>query len=475
MSILIHHAWVITFANNGLGIIEDGAVLIEDDLIAYVGKSTGINEHHADIIIDAKDHLVLPGFINAHTHTGLTLLRGAAQDVPELEWMNKALGPLAMHLTQEDLMLGAKIGLIEGIRTGTTTFCEYAKNVSELISEVHLPFNARVCATETINEVSYNRGQLKPSDLYDFDPSKGEKALSQTEELFTQYSSDPLVTCAYGPQALDMISLDLLKTIKERAIDEERKVHMHVAQGGRERLQIQGRYGEDQSTVTVLNKEELLGQWLIAAHCHDTTIPEKELLVNNGSSIVCCPSSISMIDGIVPPVKEFMDLGGLISLGTDQAPGPGTHNMIREMRTISIISKVVHKDPTVLPAWDVLKLSTLGGAKVLGLDNHIGSIKEGNKADIITINLKKCNMTPTISTPFHNFIPNLVYSATGFEVDNVIINGDLVLHNNRFTKIDEENIIEQANKRASKVCLDAQDDWIKADSLFVKKVKEGYL
>lgn len=474
MSILINHAWIMTFANNGLGIIEDGAVLIEDDLIVYVGKSNDINQH-VDIIIDGKNHLVLPGFVNAHTHTGLTLLRGTAQDVPEIEWMNKALGPLAMHLNQEDILLGAKIGLIEGIRTGTTTFCEYARNVSELISKAHLPFNVRVCATETINEVSYNRGQLKPTDLYSFDSSKGEKALSNTEKLFTKYNSHPLVSCAYGPQALDMISLDLLQTIKERALEEKRKIHMHVAQGGRERLQIQGRYGKNQSTVKVLNKEDLLGQWLIAAHCHNTNNHEKELVVKSGSSVVCCPSSICMIDGIVPPVKELLALNGTVGLGTDQAPGPGTHNMVREMRTISIVSKVVHKDPTVLPAWDVLKLSTLGGAKALGMDNYIGSIEEGKKADIITIDLKKSNMTPKISTPFKNFVPNLVYSATGFEVDNVIINGNLILYNNKFTKIDEEKIIEQANNRANEICIDAQDDWIKADSLLVQKVKEGYL
>ncbi len=475
MSVLIKNAWVITFANNGLGIIEDGAILSEDGKITFVGKTADLVHTEVETVIDVKNHVVLPGFINAHTHTGITLLRGAAQDVPEIEWMNKAIGPLSMHLKPQDALLGSKLGLIEGIRTGTTTFGEYAYNVADLMTEVHLPFNVRVFATETINEISANRGQLKPSDLYEFDRTKGEKAFHKAEELFGKYDNHPLVSCAYGPQALDMISLDLLQSIQSQAIEHGRKVHMHVAQGQRERLQIQGRYGKEESTVKVLKANNLLGEHLLAAHCHDTDEKEKETLVENKTSVVCCPSSIAMIDGVVPPVYPLKQLGGNVALGTDQAPGPGTHNMVREMRTISIVSKVVYKDPTILPAWETLKLATIEGAKAIGLEKSIGSIEVGKQADIITIDLKKSNLTPIISRPFKNFIPNLVYSATGFEVDNVMVNGKLILHNNHFTTINEDAIIEEANKRTNEICLEAEEDWVKADSLFVKKVKEGLL
>ncbi|MFW5953409.1 MAG: amidohydrolase family protein, partial [Candidatus Natronoplasma sp.] len=143
---------LITFSDDGLGIIENGAVGIEDDEIVFVGKSDEIDLKKADKIIDGKDHVTMPGLVNAHTHTGSTLLRGGAQDVPEIEWMNKAIGPIAKHLTEKDRILGSKLGVIEGLRTGTTTFAEYKSDVKETVEQVYQPFNVRVAATETINE-----------------------------------------------------------------------------------------------------------------------------------------------------------------------------------------------------------------------------------------------------------------------------------------------------------------------------------
>lgn len=191
--------------------------------------------------------------------------------------------------------------------------------------------------------------------------------------------------------------------------------------------------------------------------------------------MVGCPSSISMIDGIVPPIGHFNTLGGKVGIGSDQAPGPGLHNMFCEMRTISNLTKILMKDPTALPAWEVLKLATLGGAQILGLEDKIGSLEVGKQADIITINLNKPNLTPIVDDPFHNFIPNLVYSATGSEVSDVIINGKEILLDNQFVTIKEQEIIDEANKRAKKIFSDSSDDWKKAGSQLVKKVEKGLL
>jgi 5-methylthioadenosine/S-adenosylhomocysteine deaminase len=182
-----------------------------------------------------------------------------------------------------------------------------------------------------------------------------------------------------------------------------------------------------------------------------------------------------MIDGIVPPIAHFRSLGGIAGLGTDQAPGPGHHNMVRELRTISLLSKVINQDPTSLPAWEALKLGTVLGSQILDLDKKIGTLEVGKQADIITINLKKVNMSPVVFKPFYNFIPNLVYSMTGNEVDNVIIKGKFILKDSKFLKIDTEAIIIEANRRASRVFDDAKDDWIQADSKLVEFHKKGFL
>lgn len=471
MDIAIVHTWLLTF-KRGLGIIQDGAVGIEGDEIVYVGETSKCDYKSADIVIDGQNHVTMPGLVNAHTHTGLTLLRGCAQDVPEIEWMNKALGPLARHMDTEDRIVGSKLGVLEGLRSGTTTFSEYTGGVAEVVEKVYLPYQVRVVATETINE-TVKREDLGPKDVYEFDRSKGEEALNRTEALFNRYNDEDMVSCLYGPQALDMVSLDTLRMVKELSIERNCRIHMHVAQGERERLQIKGRYG-NATTVTVLKENEMLDSSLIAVHIHDTTDEERELLVKKGVKMVGCPSSIGVIDGIVPPLYHYIQLGGTASIGTDQAPGPGSHDMFKEMRMASILSKIAVRDPTVLPAWMSLQLGTVNGAAVVGL-NEIGTLEIGKKADIIMVNLFNLNMTPVITAPFRNFVSHLVYSTAGTEVDNVIINGILVMHNGIFTEIDEKAIMKDANRRAEKIVERAEGDWRKSGSKFIEYVEKGWM
>ncbi len=475
MDIAIYNTTLITMAGEGLGIILNATIGIEDGFIKYLGKTDSINHKNADQIIDGTNHITMPGFINSHIHSGMTLLRGAAQDVPEIEWMNKSIGPFVKHMNKNDFIAGSKLGVLEGLSSGTTTFAEYTNNVKDIVDSVYVPWGVRVVAIETINEVSRDRSKLKSTDLYEFDRDKGNNAFKRAKKIFHTYKNKPLVSSMFGPQALDMISIELLKEIQVECHARSSKIHMHVAQGGRERLQIQGRFGKDMSTIQVLNSHDLLDSNLIAAHIHDTTPQERELLVEKEVGMVGCPSSISMIDGIVPPIAHYRSLGGIAGIGTDQAPGPGHHNMIRELRIISLLSKVIKQDPTNLPAWEALKLGTILGSQILDLDRKIGTLEIGKQADIITISLKKVNMSPIVFKPFYNFIPNLVYSMTGNEVDNVLINGEVIMKDNEFQDIDREAIVSEANQRACRIFEDAEHDWIQADSKLVEFHKKGFL
>lgn len=475
MDIAIINSWLITLEGKKLGIIKNGGVGIEDGKITFVGPMNEFDYASADKIVEASDHITMPGLVNTHFHSGLTLLRGGAQDMPEIEWMNKGVGPFTKHFEENDLIISSKLGVLEGLRTGTTTFAEYTSNVATLVRKVYKPLGVRVVATETIEEVSSERGHLKPTDLYEFDRSKGDAALRRAETLFRDFEDDDLVTCMYGPQALDMISLELLKRIRDRSREKSHRMHMHVAQGRRERLQIQGRYGKDASTVKVLNENDLLGDYVVAAHCHDTSPFERRVMANQAVKMASCQSAIGMIDGIVPPLAHYLQVGGIAGLGTDQAPGPSHHNMFREMRTASMFTKVTHQDPTQLPAWSALQLGTVGGAKVLGLEEEIGTLKKGKQADIITLDLHHLNMSPWVSQPFRNFIPNLVYATTGREVDNVLINGKQIIENNEWVDIDAQKVIAQANESARKVFGQGATAWRNAGSMLVDKTDEGWI
>jgi len=474
MDTLIRGTTLLTFRDEALGVVEDGALGIADGEIAYVGPADGV-ETSADAELEGSGTVTMPGLVNAHAHTRHTLLRGGAQDVPEIEWMNRALGPLAAHMTDEDEVVGARLGVLEAVRGGVTTIGEYAGEVGRLVEEVYRPLGVRAVAIETINEVPDDRADLGPRDLYPFDRERGEAALDRAEALFDRYGDDPLVEPAYGPQALDMVSPELLGEICDRARERDRDVHMHVAQGERERLQIEERYGDGETTVSVLDDHGVVDDFLVAVHCHGTTPAERERLVDGGARMLACPSSIGMIDGEVPPVADYVERGGVAGVGTDQAPGPGHHDLLREARTASLLSKVERGDPTALPAWRTLRLATVEGAKALGIADEVGTLEEGTAADVVTVDVDALGVAPTVSEPLHTAVPNLVHSTTGREVRDAFVAGEPILRDGEFVDVDPEAVVADAKERAERVFADAEDDWRAADSELVARAEEGWL
>ncbi len=466
MDLAIKDTTLLTMKNDTPTIIENGAIGVSFDKIDFVGKTRDLEEANYSKVLKRPNHVTMPGLIDSHIHSGLTILRGTAQDVPEKEWMDKALGPITKHMDNEDKLAGSKLGVLEGLRSGTTTFSEFTSDLEEIIEKVYRPYGARVVGAETINEVVDSKG-----DVYTLE--RAEEKLKKTEELFKRYSQSDMIELMYGPQALDMVTIDTLKIIYERALEKNRPVHMHVAQGGREKEQIKKRFGT--TTVEKLDEENMLGKNLLAAHCHATTKEEKNKMVENDVKMVGCPSSIVMIDGIVPPIKEYLEIGGIVGIGSDQAPGNGAHNLFREMRTINILTKCKESDPASLKPWETLLLATKMGARAIGLEESIGSLEEGKKADIITVDMGNLNLTPTIHDPFHNIIPNLVYSSTGFEVNDVIINGKKIIINGSFIEIDENKIKDKLDKRAKDLLKRSEDDWISADSSMVKYQRDGHI
>jgi len=462
-------------ATGDLGIVEDGAVGWTDGEITYVGPAAGAETGDADRVVSGDGCLTLPGLVNAHVHGRQSLLRGAAQDVPEIEWMTRALGPISGHMTAADGVVGAKLTAIEALLSGTTTLGEYAGEVAELVARVYNPLGLRVVATETIHAVPDDRSDIAPDEAYPFDRDAAETAVARAETLFERFDDDPLVRPAYGPQALDMIPLDLLESITERARTHDRTVHMHVAQGDRERRQIAARYGTGSTTVGVLADEGLLGDHLLAAHLHGATPRERERLADAGVRMVGCPSSITAIDGVVPPIVEYREHGGAVGLGTDQAPGPGGHNALREVRTTAMLAKADRGDPTALDAAGALELATIGGARALGIADSVGSLSPGKRADVVICDMEQASVAPAVQTPFHTAIPNLVYAATGTEVRDVFIDGVQRVSDGSVDGLDVTDVIDDATRRAERVFADAEADWRAAASSLVTAVDDGRL
>ena len=462
-------------ATGDLGIVDDGAVGWTGGEITYVGPADGVDTGDAERTVDGGGCLTLPGLVNAHVHGHHTVLRGAAQDVPEIEWMTRSLGPISAHATPEDGIVGAELTAIEALASGTTTIGEYAAGVGDLVREVYRPLGLRVVATETINEVPEDRSDIGPDEPYPFDRDGGEAGLERAEDLVDEFDEDPLVEPAYGPQALDMVSLDLLGTVVERARQEDRTVHMHVAQGDRERRQIAARYGEGETTVGVLDREGLLGDHLLAAHLHGATPEERGRLADAGVRMVGCPSSITAIDGIVPPVVEYLEHGGSVGIGTDQAPGPGGHDALREARTTAMLAKADRTDPTALDASGVLELLTVGGARALGIDDRVGSLSAGKRADVLVCDMGHPGVAPAVTRPFHTAIPNLVYGGGSDAVRDVFVDGTQLVSAGGIVGVDVDAVVSEATERAERVFSDAETDWRAASSTLVDAVDDGRL
>jgi 5-methylthioadenosine/S-adenosylhomocysteine deaminase len=476
-NILIKNGTLLTMKGEGVGTIEDGAVYIEGKNIVSVGKSSYIAKKHSNAkdVIDAKDKVVLPGFVDGHIHTSLTLMRGEAQDVPEIEWMLKTMSPFTKQIKTKHVSKAAALGVLEAVKAGTTTFGEIGGNMSPVAEKVFIPSGVRANIANTINEIG-PESRPDAHQPYIFFEDIGEKKLQKAIDLIEKFdgAGEGRISCIFSPHGADMMSKELLIRVKEKAAEYDKLSHIHAAQGGREEIQMKLRYGT--TTIKFLDSIGYLDDQLIAAHCHQTTEDEVALLAERGVRYASCPSSIGLIDGITPPLGLFIEKGGRwATIGTDQASGNNHHNMLVEMKVAALLNKTRHKDPTILPAWKMLRLATIEGATTLGLGDRIGSIEEGKIADLIIMDLKVPHMTPVIKRPVRNIAPNIVYSARGDEVTDVIINGQRIIENSKVLTMNEEKIIYEAQKAAEEVCDKAVDDYMSANSVLAKAVKKNLL
>ena len=347
--------------------------------------------------------------------------------------------------------------------------------MADLAQEIYQPVGVRANICSTINELRPER-RREAGELYKFDADTGEKKLQENLDLINKWhgGANGRITCLFGPQGADMCSKELLLHVKELSSEHGLPIHMHVAQGGRERAQMLKRYGKP--TIRFLEEIGYLDPktQLIAAHCHDSTPKELQILAESGAKMIGCPGSIGMIDGIVPPLQSFLEFGGTAALGSDQCP-PDGNTMFAQMKYAAILNKVKHRDPTVLPAWKVLRMATIEAAKCLGLDHQIGSLEPGKKADVILLDLNRPHFTPQLRTPVRNLIPNIAYQANGSEVTTVIVDGQIIMENRRVKTLDEVDVIQEAQQAAEDLAEKAEADYIQADSGLVSMMREGKL
>jgi 5-methylthioadenosine/S-adenosylhomocysteine deaminase len=474
---LITGGHLLTMQGDGVGFIEDGAVAIEGRRIVAVGPRAEVEASgSARQIIDATDKLVMPGLIDAHTHSTAVLARGWAQEVSP--WMANSMGPISRHMPAQYRALSTTLALMEGVANGTTTFGDYDKPMGELIAS-HAQMGNRAVVCQNITELNWDLREQwiaegwKPGEPTPLDPATGERTLSESLGVFDNWDGydEGRIRVILGPHAPDFLSKEMLLRVQEEARKRNTLMHLHLAQDPRENNATLQRYGL--RAVPFLDSIGLLAPDLIAVHLCFAEPEEVELVAQRGAPMVCCSNSIGIIDGVVPPAWQMSQLGGLVALGSDQAPGNNSHNVFSEMRATAMYAKIKAQSPLPMPAWQVLRMATIDGARVLGIGDVVGSLEAGKEADIIMLDLTRPPLAPVLLRPARNIVPNLVYGETGSNVVITMVAGNVIYQNGEYTNVDRKAVWQEISAAATELQDAAASDPVIDDLAIVQLTREG--
>lgn len=431
MNTLIKNARILGSNENTLQ-----SLLIENDTIAAIG--TDISCESADKVIDAEGKILMPGLVNTHTHVSMSLFRGLADDLELDQWLNDYIWPTEAHLNGEYCYIGALLGAVEFIKSGTTTFNDmyfYMEDVARAVQDSGI----RAC-------LSYG--------MIDFgDSEKRENEITQNLQLFENCndSCEGRIKVFLGPHAPYTASKELLIKVRELADKLNTRIHIHVSETQKEVEDIVRQTGL--RPFQYLDSINFLGPDVIAAHSVWLNDDEIEIIKKNNVKISHNPCSNMKLASGIAPVAEMIDKGICVSIGTDGAASNNNLDLIEEMKTASLLQKVDTLNPEALNALETVAMGTIEGARALGLEDEIGSIEVGKKADIILIDTDNANMTPD-STQLES---NIVYAANGFNVDTTICNGKVLMENRKLVDLDEEEIYRKA-RQAIKELKALKDD-----------------
>ena len=474
VDLLVLHAHLLTMRGNGVGYLRDGALAVRGDSLVDVGPSSELAQRYqAAETLDATNCAVMPGLVDVHMHTVYAVVRGVAQDVSN--WMQKGLAPFARHMDAEAARAGTRLNIVEAMQAGTTTMGDFVRPYPGW-GECYAEAGVRACLTPTINALPPGgMAGLELGDLYPLDEKAGRESIAAALAICDRWqgAEDGRITTMLGPQGTDMIGLEQLLEVARIAEERGLMLHMHVAQGDREIDQMVKRYG--QRTPAFLAHNKLLNDRLLAVHLTEATDEETDLIAESGAPMALCSGSIGIIDGIVPPARRFREKGGIVGLGSDQASGNNCNNIFNEMKLTALFNKIKYRDPQVMPAWEVLRMGTIEGARAMGLGDRIGSLEVGKQADLIVVDVNTANILPIIDAPVRTLVPNLIYAGTGKEVQTMVVAGRIVMRDREILTLSESEVLAEAQHQAELIGERVSQDPLHRELALLSAMQAGQL
>ncbi len=428
-SIIIKNGIIVTVDSIGT-ILPNGAIAIDGDKIIAIGKNEEIlNKYRSENIIDAKGKIVMPGLVNCHTHLSMTLFRGLADDLELQDWLTKYIFPAETDfMNAESVELGAKLAMIEMIRSGTTTFNDMYF-YEDIVAQVAKKIGMRGVVSESL--INFPVPNSNNSDI----------GIEHIRKMTKKYKNDSLITVGLAVHSPYTCSPELLKKAKNVAKELNLNYHIHVAETKWEVDTIYKLY--KMTPVEYLDKLGVLDSKTIAAHGVWLTDSDIKIFANRGVSVAHNPECNMKLSSGAAPIDKMNELNCNVGLGTDGVASNNNLNMFEELHTMALLAKLSTKKPTSIPAEKAIRIATIQGAKLLGKEREIGSLEVGKKADIILINMNRPN-----TTPLYNVYSSLVYSVNANDVSDVIINGKFVMKNFTMLNINEDEVMSEVRKRA---------------------------
>jgi len=407
-------------------VIDKGAIAIAGDRLAYVGPAEELPPGWEEgEIIRAEGRVALPGLVNIHTHAAMTLFRGYADDLPLRQWLEEKIWPVEDRLQWDDIYWGTQLALAEMIRSGTTTFADmyfHMDAVARAVEEAGM----RACLCQGLIAIG----------------GAGNERLRTAESLVRDWhgAGDGRITTMLGPHAPYTCPPDYLAKVAEVAARLGVGLHIHLAETRQEVEEIRSVYGSP--PVAHVARLGLFELPTLAAHCVHLTEEEIAILAEKKVAVAHCPESNLKLASGVAPIPALLRAGVTVGVGTDGAASNNNLDLLEEMRTAALLAKGISGDPTVLKAEEALAMATINGARALGLEEEIGTLEAGKKADVVLLNIRQPHLQPV-----NDLVAHVVFAARGGDVDTVIVNGRVLMAGGRLQTLDEERIYREANRR----------------------------
>ncbi len=414
---LLHARWVIPVAPDDRVLDHHSIAIKHGQIVAILPTFEAREQLTAKQQVELPDHALIPGLVNAHTHSPMTLFRGLADDLPLMTWLNDHIWPAEQKWVHEEFVSdGSRLAIAEMIRSGTTCF-----NDMYFFPDVtaHVASLAGMRAAVGLIVIDFPSSWAEDPDGY----------ISRAIAVHDHFRSDPLISTLFAPHAPYSVSDEPLIKLRTLANEMDLPIHMHVHETEDEINLSLKAYGK--RPLQRLQDLGLLSPGLVAVHTCQLNDQDFELLSASGSQVVHCPESNMKLASGFCPVEKLRQADVNIALGTD---GPASNNdldMLGEMRSAALLAKAVAGDASALPAYEALRMATVNGAKALGMGDHIGSLEVGKAADITAIDLNRIE-----TQPVYNPISQIVYAAGREQVTDVWVAGEQLLREGNLTTID---------------------------------------